>query len=196
MDYNPFQRKISELNRLKAEKGKLLIAEPFMNDFNFSRSVVLLVEFNDDGAVGFILNKADNIQLSDVIADFPEFDAPIYLGGPVETQSLFFVHTKGDLINDSVEIQKGLYWNGNLEQVKAMIEQKLVQPNEIKFFLGYSGWDKTQLEEELKQNSWLIKESNFETIFSRNQKLWNEVVADSPKEISIMANFPIDPALN
>jgi putative transcriptional regulator len=95
-----------------------------------------------------------------------------------------------------VKIKDGLYWNGNLDQVKAMIEQKLVEPNEIKFFLGYAGWDKIQLEEELKQNSWLIKESTEDVIFSRNNKLWNEVIANSPKEISVMANFPLDPEMN
>jgi putative transcriptional regulator len=196
MDFNPFKRKISELNTLDPQKGNLLIAEPFMQDYNFMRSVVLLTENNDDGAVGFILNKAEGMQLKDVVADFPDFDAPLYLGGPVETQSLFFIHTKGDLINDSVKIKDGLYWNGNLDQVKAMIEQKLVEPNEIKFFLGYAGWDKIQLEEELKQNSWLIKESTEDVIFSRNNKLWNEVIANSPKEISVMANFPLDPEMN
>jgi putative transcriptional regulator len=196
MDFNPFKRKISELNTLDPQKGNLLIAEPFMQDYNFMRSVVLLTENNDDGAVGFILNKAEGMQLKDVVADFPDFDAPLYLGGPVETQSLFFIHTKGDLINDSVKIKDGLYWNGNLDQVKAMIEQKLVEPNEIKFFLGYAGWDKMQLEEELKQNSWLIKESTEDVIFSRNNKLWNEVIANSPKEISVMANFPLDPEMN
>ncbi|MEX2380550.1 MAG: YqgE/AlgH family protein [Vicingaceae bacterium] len=196
MDFNPFKRKISELNTLEPQKGNLLVAEPFMQDFNFMRSVVLLVENNEDGAVGFILNKAEGMQVKDVIADFPDFDAPLYLGGPVETQSLFFLHTKGDLINDSVKIKDGLYWNGNLEQVKAMIEQKLVQPNEIKFFLGYAGWDKVQLEEELKLNSWLIKESSPEIIFNRGNELWKEVIANSPKEISVMANFPLDPGMN
>lgn len=196
MEFNPFKRKISELNTLKPQKGNLLIAEPFMQDFNFMRSVVLLVENNDDGAVGFILNKAEGMQLKDVIADFPDFDAPLYLGGPVEAQSLFFIHTKGDLINDSVKIKDGLFWNGNLEQVKAMIEQKLVEPNEIKFFLGYAGWDKKQLKEELDQNSWIIKASSPSIIFNKSKDLWKEVVADSPKEISVMANFPLDPALN
>ena len=197
MDYNPFRRKISELNKIEAAKGKFLVSEPFMEDPYFKRSVVLLTEHNKEGSVGFILNQALDIKLSELIEDFPELDFPVYLGGPVQPQNLFFLHSKGDLIPEAIQVSGDIYWSGNFDMLKGLIEQELIQKNEIKFFLGYSGWDFGQLKNELKTNSWFVQDSDPSLILSNDSEdLWKRVMAKAEKEIAMMVNYPENPNLN
>ena len=82
-------------NNIPPQKGRILIAEPFLNGEYFSRSVVLLVAYSDKGAVGFILNKKIDFSLQEVFVDFPKFDANVFLGGPVSADSIFFIHRLG-----------------------------------------------------------------------------------------------------
>lgn len=197
MDYNPFKRKISELNNVPPAKGKFLVSEPFMDDPYFKRSVVLLTEHNKEGSVGFILNQALDIKLSELIEDFPEHDFPVYLGGPVQPQNLFFLHSKGDLIPEAEQVCQDIYWSGNFNILKELIEQGLIQKEEIKFFLGYSGWDYGQLENELKTNSWFIQNSEPSIILNNSSEdLWKTVMTKAEKEVALMANFPENPNLN
>jgi putative transcriptional regulator len=198
MTFDPFKHKISELNSFSPKQGLALIAEPFMEDDYFKRAVVILSEYNKNGAVGFILNNELDLKVNDVIEDFPVNNAPLYLGGPVEPQSLFYIHTKGDLIEGSIPITTDLYWNGNFDDIKSKIKEGLISTDEIKFFLGYSGWSKEQLDDEIELNSWLIEEIKDEQILRKNtNSLWKEIIQSSKKkEINMMANFPEDPNLN
>ena len=195
---NPLDYKIRDFNKLKAKKGRLLIAEPFMEDPYFKRSVVLLTENNkEDGALGFILNKQLEITVNDVIKDFPDFYAPVFMGGPVQADSLFYIHTQGEFIENSIKISDNLYWSGNYEQLKYMIKDQLIFPNEIKFFIGYSGWDFEQLNEEIKQESWIIAENKNKTIQElNNEDLWHSSLQNMGGKPALLSNFPENPSLN
>lgn len=182
---------------LKPIKGRLLVSLPFLNDSFFGRSVVLLTEHNDQGSVGFILNKPFNTKIHNAIKDFPESGSKLYVGGPVENNSLFYLHTLGDLINDSIEIFKGLYWGGNFETIKLLISSEQIKSKDIKFFAGYSGWGPNQLQRELKEKSWVVSESTIKNIMDYNhENLWKEIVEKSGKENALWANYPINPSLN
>jgi putative transcriptional regulator len=193
---NILNYKISELNKLKPKKGRVLLAEPLMRDPFFKRSVVLLTEYEENGAFGFILNKPTEIKLNEVISDFPEFDTTIYLGGPVENDKLFYIHNQGEYIEGSVKIKNNLYWAGNFDQLKEMIENEQIFPNEIKFFLGYSGWGKKQLDFELKRESWLVDDIDEEEIISSDKKLWYNVLQKKGGKYKMLANFPENPSWN
>jgi putative transcriptional regulator len=194
---NPLDYKITELNSLKPEKGRLLIAEPFMSDPYFKRSVVLITGYSKEGAFGFILNKQIDLKVNDVIKDFPDFEAPIFMGGPVQSDSLFYFHTQGEYIDESIKIADNLYWSGNFNQLKKMIENKEIFPNEIKFFLGYSGWDFDQLEDEIKEESWIISNMHSNQIKDlNNTDLWKNTLQKMGSKFSLLSNFPEDPSLN
>ncbi len=198
MEYNPFKKKISDLNYLQPQAGLTLVAEPFMEDDYFKRAVVLLTEYNEKGAVGFILNTKLDLNVGDVMDDFPEFDAPLFLGGPVEPQSLFYIHCVPELIPNSIKISDFLHWNGDFEILKRHIKSGEINPRQIKFFLGYSGWGLQQLKDELELNSWIIQEVPGQVVLSNEAEyLWKEVILNSTnREISQMAHFPKDPSLN
>jgi len=184
-------------NNLKPSKGKVLISEPFLIDYYFRRSVVLLAEHNEDGSFGLIINKPVEMFLHDVVKGFPQFDAPVFLGGPVKTDTLFFLHTKGNLIDNSMEIINGLFWGGDIEHVKEMIVLDQIKPTEIKFFAGYSGWVSKQLEGELSRNSWLVANTKVSDIMQPNtSKMWDKNVKRLGVEYAYWTNFPSDPSLN
>jgi len=184
-------------NNLKPTKGKILISEPFLVDYYFKRSVVLLAEHNEEGSFGLIINKPVDIILSDILKDFPVFDTPVFLGGPVKTDSLYFIHTLGKEIENSLEITEGLYWGGEIEHVKELITIGKVQPNEIKFFVGYSGWVSKQLEGELARNSWLVANTNARQVMKSNpENLWNDTVNNMGSDYAYWTNFPTDPTHN
>ncbi|MBL4592553.1 MAG: YqgE/AlgH family protein [Flavobacteriales bacterium] len=194
---NPLDYTITELNKLKPKKGRLLIAEPFMEDPYFKRSVVLLTEYNTDGAFGFMLNKPLEMRINDIMKDFPPFDAPVFMGGPVQPDSLFYVHTQGKFIEGSMKINDSLYWSGNFDQLKQLIKDQQIFPNEIKFFIGYSGWDYEQLSEEIKDESWIISDINSNNIEELNDEdLWQSTLQRMGAEFSLLSNFPEDPSLN
>lgn len=181
----------------KPSKGKILISEPFLQDPNFKRSIILLVEHNTEGSVGFILNKPTDLKLNETINDFPEFDSPVYFGGPVQVNSLQFIHRAGDIIEGSIRITDGLYWGGDFEVLKLLVETKQVEPSDFRFFIGYSGWGSSQLGEEMKLNSWLVAPSKIDDIFSDDpDKLWRDVLKGMGKKFAILASFPEDPSVN
>jgi putative transcriptional regulator len=177
-------------------KGKLLISAPFLNDV-FKRSVILLTEHNDEGSVGFIINKPTEYKLHEVIEDFPEFDATVFLGGPVQQNSLNFIHKANDFLNSGFEIAEGIYWGGNFETLKILVANGNLNPDDFKFFLGYAGWSPDQLKNELRINSWYLNQPTKENIFDDDsEKLWGSILKTMGKEYSIISTFPEDPSVN
>jgi putative transcriptional regulator len=167
--------------------GKLIIAEPFMLDPHFRRSVVLLTEHREDGTVGFIMNKMLDARLNDVVADFPKFDAP-----------LFYLHNVGELLEGSTRISSGVYWGGNWQNLKFLIDAKLIEPKHIRFFIGYSSWAEGQLREEMQDyKSWLVGDMHANYLFHAQPKtLWRTVLQHKGNAFSIIADMPEDNHLN
>jgi len=172
--------------------GHLLLADPFMLDQNFTRSVILICSHEDElGTVGFILNKTLDLDINELINDFPEFDAPVYFGGPVATETIHYVHDCGEILDDSEEIGQGIYWGGDFEKLKFLITSELIKPKNIHFYLGYSGWSAKQLKDELEHSSWII--TNMHPNYILNSKpdvLWNEVMRDMGDSYSVIAEIP------
>ena len=184
-------------NNIQPARGKILISEPLMGDFYFKRSVVLLAEHNEEGSFGLIMNKPLNAKFNEIVRDFPDFETNLFLGGPVQSNNLFFIHTLGNTIDDSHEIIKGLYWGGEIEQIKEMIKLGQIEPDNIRFYIGYSGWASEQLDGELKRNSWLVSQLRPSKLLNtRPEELWNLSLAALGGEYAHWTKFPADPSLN
>lgn len=184
-------------NNLRPAKGRLLLSEPFMGDFYFGRSVVLLAEHNEEGSFGLVLNKPVEQKFNDIVKDFPDFDGQLFIGGPVETDSLFFIHTLGDIIEGTLEIGSGLYWGGDIEIVKEMILLNAITSENIRFSVGYSGWSPEQLQGELKRNSWLVsKDLSTEILKIDPKNMWKSLLEPLGEEYQHWPKFPSDPGLN
>ncbi len=177
--------------------GILLIADPFLKDPNFLRTVVLLCDHQQEGSFGFVLNKKMEHTLDELIADFTGFQLPVYFGGPVQTDTIHFVHQYPDLIDDASKISEGIYWGGNFETVKALIKNRSITADKIKFFLGYSGWGKGQLHSEMDEKTWLTVSANKNLVFKTNPNdVWKGSLQHLGGDYKQLINYPVDPQLN
>ncbi len=180
------------------KKGDLLISEPFLPDPNFERTVVLLCENKEDGTIGFILNKPSMVHLGDVFEELEHFDKNVLVGGPVQQDSMHFLHRGLDSLDGGSEIANGIYWGGNFEQMKVLIQSNEIKPQEVMYFLGYSGWAPGQLEEELKEKSWIVSpQATVSQVFDLDPELlWREVLKNMGGKYRMFSNYPTDPRLN
>ena len=183
---------------INPKKGHLLIAEPsILGDVSFNRSVILLADHNEEGSIGFILNKPLDYTIKDLV---PEIEASfkIYNGGPVEQDNLYFIHKIPDLIPNSIEISDGIYWGGDFNKVTELINTEKLQTNDIRFFLGYTGWETTQLVEELLSNTWIVVENIYsKSIIEKNDiAFWKEKMLELGGDYSIWSNAPENPSYN
>lgn len=184
-------------NNIKPARGTILISEPFLWDYFFKRSVVLLAEHNDEGTFGVIVNKPIKARFNEVVKDFPEFNSKVFLGGPVQNDSLFFIHTLGEQLENSMEIIPGIYWGGNIEQVRELITLDQVKPAQIRFFIGYSGWSPNQLDEELERNSWVVSHITANDLLKTTPSmLWDRSLRRLGSDYAHWVNFPDDPGNN
>ncbi|MBS1533860.1 MAG: YqgE/AlgH family protein [Flavobacteriaceae bacterium] len=182
----------------KLQKGQLLIAEPsIIGDLSFNRSVILLADHNQDGSVGFIINKPLKYTINDLVPDV-EANFKIYNGGPVEQDNLYFIHNIPDLITDSVEISNGIFWGGNFDLTKELINNGKIKKDNIRFFLGYTGWSPQQLEQEMKSNSWILTENLYKNkiIGKSSTDFWKEKILEIGGDYVIWSNAPENPILN
>jgi putative transcriptional regulator len=182
----------------RLKKGNLLIAEPsIIGDLSFNRSVILLADHNPEGSVGFIINKVLKYSISDLVPDV-EVDFKIYNGGPVEQDNLYFIHNIPELISNSIEISNGIFWGGDFETAKKMLNNGSIKEDNIRFFLGYTGWDASQLEQEMLSNSWIVSENHYKNqiIGKSTSDFWKEKILELGGEYIIWSNAPENPSLN
>ncbi|HEY4327137.1 MAG TPA: YqgE/AlgH family protein [Mucilaginibacter sp.] len=185
------------LSTIAAAAGRLLISEPFMPDPIFKRSVILLTEYSDEGAMGFILNHASEFLLGDLLPEVSYSEIPVYVGGPVANNTLHFIHCCPDKIADGIEVGEGVFWGGDFEKVKELIMNYSLTTDEIRFFTGYSGWTEKQLDNEIKADSWIVANKNLDMIFkSDEENFWRKIVIGLGQRYAHIANFPENPALN
>ncbi|WP_338874622.1 YqgE/AlgH family protein [Spirosoma sp. SC4-14] len=183
-------------NTLPVTNGSLLIAEPFMGDTNFDRSVVLVCEHSPAGTFGLVLNQTTDIQLGDVIDDVYSSQA-LFVGGPVQQNTLHFIHRRPDLIDGSIRVANGLYWSGDFEQVKQAVNIGTISERDIRFFVGYSGWDAGQLATELDQKAWIVSRADANFLFETPvEEFWRGVLKRMGGEFKSIAHYPVDPRLN
>lgn len=193
-----FNKKYTPMITDKLKKGNLLIAEPtIIGDLSFNRSVILLADYNTEGSVGFIINKPLKYTIHDLIPDIAA-RFKIYNGGPVEQDNLYFIHNIPELIPNSIEISNGIYWGGDFESTKELINKGAISNDNIRFFLGYTGWDENQLENEMESNSWIITSNSYENkiIGKSATHFWKEQILELGGEYLIWSNAPENPYLN
>ncbi|MEW6135604.1 MAG: YqgE/AlgH family protein [Bacteroidota bacterium] len=184
-------------NNVRPAAGMLLLAEPFLGDPFFSRSVVLLIEHNEEGSFGLIINKEVPVKPAEAISSLGNYEGKVFVGGPVQPRSIFYLHTLGQRLEGSLPVIDHLYWGGDAMQLNQMIMKGEVKPGEVRFFLGYSGWSPGQLQDELKRDSWLVTKASADFLLNTPPRhLWKALLQRMGGKYAYWINFPTDPLLN
>ena len=196
MDMTIFQ---VESNKEFPRPGSLLIAAPFLRDYQFSRSVILMVEHNDEGSMGIVLNKnfSNLMTLNEVVPELASLPPiPLYKGGPVGRDTLFYLHTLSYL-KDALPLGNGLYLNGDFNQMQQYILSGAPTQGVARFFMGYAGWQKGQLGQEMEQNTWIVNnESQVDLLNMYLRDLWQEALCDMGGKYTVWSRYPKYPVMN
>lgn len=182
---------------IEPASGVLIIADPFLKDPNFLRTVVFLCEHNAEGSFGYVLNRQYQNTLDQFLPGLDDHKLPVYYGGPVQQDSIHFLHQYPNEIPGGQEVMKGIYWGGNFDALVDVIKSSSFNPDKVRLFIGYSGWEAGQLEEELTEKTWLTVKANNKIIFQKNyDTIWKDAIKLLGGDYEMMANFPTDPQLN
>jgi putative transcriptional regulator len=187
----------SDLNK-NPKAGNLLISEPFLQDENFIRSVVLLCEHNSEGSFGLILNKPSILHLGELVEELSFLENQVYVGGPVEQNTLHFIYFGENLLPGSVSLGENIWWGGEFQELVEKLKLGILSADKVFFYIGYSGWGPNQLEEELEGNTWIICREKIDepTLQNTPEDLWKVLLKNMGGEFKVMANYPLDPRLN
>lgn len=179
------------------QPGKLLVADPFLHDENFNKSVVLLASYDEQSAAGFVLNHPLQLKLEEVMPEFAGLDIDLYSGGPVEPDTLHYLHATKGMVEGAMHVSSFLSWGGDLQHVLELLRTGRLSPSQIKFFSGYSGWGLGQLESELQAKAWFIADLRPDYIFSKDEELlWKRVMTGMGDDYAMLTNAPTDPRWN
>jgi putative transcriptional regulator len=183
---------------IEPERGDLIISEPYLPDPNFERTVVLICEHDENGTIGFVLNKPAIVDVCQVMEELSNSDATLYVGGPVQQDTLHFIHRNEHLKDNANQISENIYWGGNYDKLAELINTHQLDNKDIRFFLGYSGWSEGQLLDELKEKSWIVfKKPSSNLLFDNPATtLWKRVLQEMGGKFKLISNYPVDPRLN
>lgn len=178
--------------------GDLLISEPFLQDENFVRSVVLLCEHSEEGSFGLVVNKPSILKLGELVEELNFLDKEVFVGGPVEQNTLHFIYFGDKVLEGSISLGNDLWWGGNFDTLQEKLKLGQFNAELVHFFLGYSGWSAGQLKEELEVSTWIVCTNNLEvqSFDFTPEELWKNLLKNMGGEYKVIANYPLDPRLN
>ena len=185
-------------SEIEPVSGCILVSEPHLPDNNFDRTVILLCKHDEEGSFGFVLNRKSNVSLNELMKEAEGIEVPVYIGGPVEQDTLHFVH-KDDTLTGAELVNDSFYWGGDLDLLLSWLHDKVIDKDKVRFFLGYSGWGEGQLMEEIKENSWIVIEPvDSELIFDADgsNDMWKNILTDMGGRFTMYSKYPEDPRLN
>lgn len=184
---------------LKPGKGALLLSEPFATDQYFTRSVVILCDHNEEtGTFGFVLNNYLDVELHTLNPRFPVMETKVSMGGPVDTESIFYIHSFGDEIPDSIHVGGDLYFGGDFDAIVKHLQEDGTNARKVRFFIGYAGWSPNQLNDEIEQNSWIVTNKYHlpDLLATSDEDLWKKMMTQQGGKFRMMSEFPINPNNN
>lgn len=181
----------------KIKPGSILIADPFLKDPNFLRTVIFLCEHKAEGSFGFVLNRKLEYVIGDLMSELEGCEFPVFYGGPVQQNTIHFIHRCPGLITGGEKITDEVYWGGEFDEVVNLLRNDKLSSTDIRLFLGYSGWGEEQLENEFKEHTWLTTYSSEQLVFPDDiDEIWKNALRQLGGKYEQLIHYPIDPQLN
>ncbi len=189
-----------DLKNKQYGKGSLLIANPVLPDPNFSRTVILLCNHNEQGSFGLVINRSAELKAPDLFSSIDilkSYNEKIYIGGPVSQSMVFYLFRSSQDVGDLDEVCSGVYLGSSLETLESLCLDIDKQKDNVRFYLGYSGWSGGQLDGEMEQNSWLIQSADEQIVFLDSEDLmWPKAVNSLGEEYQYLTKAPVNPQWN
>ena len=184
------------MGQVTSLRGQLLVAGPALVDPNFRRTVVLIGEHGDEGAMGVVLNRASETLVEDAVPPMAPLTAPdelVFLGGPVQPEAVVVLADFADVEQAEVAVVDSIgFLPGEIEDTSALGELR-----GVRIFAGYAGWAPGQLEEELAERSWVVLPARSSDVFTNAPDgLWTEVLRRHGGGLAVLALLPEDPHAN
>ena len=182
---------------MESLRGQLLIASPAVHDPNFRRTVVLIAEHNEAGAMGVILNRPAQVTVAGAVPELEELadhDEAVHLGGPVGESSVTVLAEFADLAAAALLIDDDLGFLGSQVETHEHLADVV---NRARVFAGHAGWEPGQLEAEMEEESWIVEPALREDVFTADPEgLWSSLLRRKGGEYVVIATMPDDPTLN
>ncbi len=161
---------------LQIKPGTILISGSTLDDPNFEQVVIFITEYNQNGAMGFVINKLHPRKFNELVEFKNSKSFSLYEGGPVEYESLFFLHNRPDLIEGGIHVVDSVFLGGDFKKAVSGINSGILNENNLKLFIGYCGWDFGQLEEEIEEGGWIVHDTTTQTVFNDSSiDLWDQL---------------------
>ncbi len=177
--------------RTSPKKGTFLVAKRSMPDPRFRRTVILLLEHGDDGTLGLIINRPMDIPLSQALPDLDGIAKQkhfLFFGGPVAADRLIFLVRSDAQPQETAPVMADVYYSASKEALERAIRQRKGS-QELRMFLGHSGWAGGQLEAELARGDWLVVQADPQTVFEQNpERIWPKLIEQDPGPGMIIDN--------
>lgn len=182
--------------------GSLLISQPYLGDPNFERSVVLLCRHDDEeGTFGLMLNRPTTVRLGDAMSlpggdEHPAATLPLHVGGPVQPDTLHYLHQRPDLPG-AEPLADDVYWGGDFEALLGLISTGELTENNLRLYVGYSGWTAGQLAGEVQEKTWIVHPNAAGKVFTlTTDAFWQAILREKGGRYRVLSNYPLDPRLN
>ena len=180
-------------------KGIFLIATPSLRDPNFRQSVILLCEHGAEGALGVVVNRPTEINITEVLPQIPVIEGQrhkVFSGGPVQRNNMLILFRLLEEPSDTHQVVDGVYLGGNVQTLERILEKPSANES-FRAFMGYSGWAPGQLENEMQTGSWLTMPANHSLLFEKDpSNLWAETLQALDTNYQIYSDMPVDPTMN
>ena len=158
---------------------------------------MLLCDHTEEGSFGLVINRVLDAELSDVLEGVDNYEGPLALGGPVQTDTLHYLHRHVDDVSDAIPVMDGVHWGGSFDAIRELIDSFRSSPQTLRFFLGYAGWGVGQLEAEIEEGGWIVTRAEVDDVFAEEPtELWRNVLRRMGGDYALLANFPEDPRMN
>ncbi len=166
---------------MNIKAGTIIISTALLNDTNFEKVAIVITEHNEKGAVGYVFNQPFPRNFNELEEFKYSVSVPLYAGGPVQTDMLYFMHCRPDLVEGGDLVAADVYMNGDFKKAVQMLNNGTLSIHEVRLFIGYCGWDAGELEAEIEEGSWEVTNAPIDLVFAASvTELWQKLHAAVP----------------
>lgn len=161
---------------MNLQPGNIIISTNLLNETEFEKVAIVITEHNEKGTIGYVFNQLFPRKFNELEEFKHSIPVPLYAGGPVQTDMLYFMHSRPNLIADGQQVAKNIHIGGDFKKTVQLLNNGQLNIADVRLFIGYCGWDVNELEEEITEGSWQLTNASVDLVFSTSPEFaWEEL---------------------